>query len=295
MIRWIVAGALALWAGAAWADRHDIVMEDGRVYTIDLPDRPEGAPLIVALHGGGGNPAQFARNSRLAKPALAEGYAVIWPQGTAPRGRFYTWNAGYCCGGAMRRGVDDLGFLDRVVADATARFGLDGGRLYLTGMSNGAILAETYAAARPGRVRAVAGVSGTMQASQRVQGPVPLLHIHGTADTQVPYGGGRGTSGLSGTEFSSVEAVIAAFRQPVRSRLSQDARVIDAEEDGTRVVQTDWTDPKGRVMIRLLAVEGGGHVWPGGRRAALGTGHQGLATQDIDANAEILHFFGMHP
>lgn len=287
MLRLILV--LVCLAAPAWADRQEVRLGD-RYYLIDLPDRPAKAPVILALHGGGGNPAQFARNSQLAKPALAEGYAVIWPAGTARFGRFLTWNGGYCCGHAAEAAVDDLAFLDAVLADAGQRFGLDTGRIYLTGMSNGAIMAETYAAQRPGKVRAVAGVSGTMDASLRVRGPVPLLHIHGTADTQVPYAGGKGANSLTQTDFSPVEAVIKAFRRPLRGHVSEDAQVIDPEPDGTSVVQMDWTDDKGRVLIRLLKVEGGGHTWPGGRRSA----RQG-GTADIVANAEILHFFSLHP
>jgi polyhydroxybutyrate depolymerase len=44
---------------------------------------------------------------------------------------------------------------------------------------------------------------------------------------------------------------------------------------------------KGRVVLRLITVEGGAHHWPGGRKARLGEGK----TQEIDANREILRFF----
>jgi len=36
-----------------------------------------------------------------------------------------TWNAGSCCGAATREGVDDVGYINAVVADAIDRFGLD--------------------------------------------------------------------------------------------------------------------------------------------------------------------------
>lgn len=287
MVRLMVV--LVCLAFPAFAGRQEVQLGD-RYYLIDLPDRPANAPMILALHGGGGNPAQFARDTGLAVPALAEGYAVIWPAGTARRGRLLTWNGGYCCGYAAKAGVEDLAYLDAVVADAGARFGLNTGRVYLTGLSNGSLMAESYAAQRPGKVRAVAGVSGTMDASLRVRGPVPLLSIHGTADPQVPYAGGKGSTGLTQTAFSSVAAVITAFQRPLPGPLSADARVIDPEPDGTSVVQTDWTDAGGRVWIRLLTVEGGGHGWPGSRRNARKGG-----TTDIVANAEILHFFARNP
>ncbi len=125
---------------------------------------------------------------------------MIYPEGT---GRAGTWNGGYCCGSAQRQGVDDLAFLRRRGADAARRFGLDGGRVNATGMSNGSIMAETLGGPPPpGRLRAVAGVAGTMDTAARAS-PLPsrLLHIHGTQDDMVPYGGGRAAA-LTRTQFA---------------------------------------------------------------------------------------------
>lgn len=273
--------ALAI-ASPALAETRSVAMGE-RSYLIDMPDQLH-PPLIVALHGGGGNPAQFARTSGLSAPANAAGYAVIYPAGTGRR--FLTWNAGYCCAGAARSGVDDLAFLDAVIADATARFGLDT-RVYLTGMSNGSMLAEAYAATR--RVKAVAGVAGTLDSTIRPRFAVPLLHIHGTADTHVRYGGGAGPDSFVQVEFAPVDDVMAGFAARF-APLSVTDRQIDPADDGMSVTQTDHSDASGAVQLRLLTVHGGGHAWPGGSRA----GRQG-GTQDIDANTEILRFFALHP
>ncbi len=258
-----------------------------RSYRIDLPANPQGAPVIIGLHGGGGSADQFARSSGLSRPANRQGYAVIYPEGT---GRAATWNGGYCCGSAQRNRVDDMAFLDAVITDAIRRFGLNPERLYLTGMSNGAIMAETYAARHPGRVRAVAGVAGTMDTGRiRVKGPVPLLHIHGTADAMVPYAGGLGDSSLTRTNFASVASVEAAFLAPF-PMLARTEHVIDPAADGMRVIERNYADERGRVQVRIQTIEGGGHAWPGSRRAA----RQG-ATQDISATTEVLRFFADHP
>lgn len=260
-----------------------------RFYLIDLPEVAEGAPLILALHGGGGNPAQFARSSGLGRAVTAAGYAVVFPAGTSRRGgRLLTWNGGYCCGAAARNGVDDEAFLKAVIADAAARFGLNGQRVFVTGMSNGAILAETFAARNPRLVRAVAGVAGTMDTGRiRVTGPVPALVIHGTADNHVPYAGGRGENALTGTDFAPVEAVVKAFLAAQPGVLMVTQSRIDADpKDGTAAEVTDWTRG-GKVRVRLIRIEGGGHHWPGGRKARGADGK----TREIDANAEILRFF----
>lgn len=263
-----------------------------RWYEIELPARPRGAPLILALHGGGGDPDQFASASGFARAATRAGFAVVFPAGSGRRGeRLLTWNGGYCCGYAARKGVDDIGFLKQVIQDATNRFGVDGTGVYLTGMSNGSIMAETFAARAPGLVRAVAGVSGTMDTDRvRVQGRVPALVIHGTADPMVPYDGGQGDTSLTRTDFASVASVVKAFLAPWGGVLASTSRHIDRRDDGTSVTVTDYLKG-GRVVLRLMTVEGGGHHWPGGRKARLAEGK----TQEIDANAEILRFFALHP
>jgi polyhydroxybutyrate depolymerase len=263
-----------------------------RWYDIELPANAKGAPLILALHGGGGDPDQFAQASGLARAANRAGFAVAFPAGTGRRGeRLLTWNGGYCCGSAARKGIDDIGFLKAVIKDAADRFGVNGSGVYLTGMSNGSILSETFAAKNPGMVRAVAGVSGTMDTSRiRVQGKVPALIIHGTADTMVPYEGGQGDTSLTRTDFASVPSVVKAFLAPWSGVLAETSRTIDRKNDGTSVIVTDY-QKGGRVVLRLMKVEGGAHHWPGGRKARLSEGK----TQEIDANTEILRFFAANP
>lgn len=272
--------------------RAETVRLGDRWYDIALPANPKGAPLILALHGGGGDPGQFARASGLARAATRAGFAVAFPAGSGRRGeRLLTWNGGYCCGYAARRGVDDDKFLKEVIKDAADRFGINDDRIYLTGMSNGSILAETFAARNPKLVRAVAGVSGTMDTSRiRVQGKVPALIIHGTADTNVPYDGGRGANSHTRTDFASVESVVKAFLAPWGGVLAETARTFDRRDDGTSVSVTDY-QKGGRVILRLMTVEAGAHHWPGGRKARMAEGK----TQEIDANTEILRFFQANP
>ena len=158
-------------------------------------------------------------------------------------------------------------------------------------MSNGSIMSETFAAKNPGLVRAVAGVSGTMDTSHtRVLGQVPALIIHGTADPMVPYTGGQGDSSLTRTDFASVASVVKAFLAPWGGVLAETSRTIDSKDDGTSVIVTDY-QKRGRVVLRLMTVEGGAHHWPGGSKKRLTEGK----TQEIDANTEILRFFAANP
>jgi len=290
LVSLILPLALGLWAAAIPAAAETVRLGD-RYYTIDLPANPRGAPLIVALHGGGGDPDQFSSASGLGAVAVRAGYAVAFPAGTGRRsGRLLTWNGGYCCGSAARSSVDDMGFLKKVIKDAQDRFGVDGARIYITGMSNGSIMAETFAARNPDLVRAVAGVAGTMDTGRtQVVGQVPALIIHGTADSMVPYEGGHGDTSLTRTRFASVASVVQAYLAPWGGGLTQSQSRIDRRDDGTAVAVTNYRQG-GAVVLRLMTVEGGAHHWPGGRKARLSEGK----TEEIDANTEILRFFALH-
>ena len=158
-----------------------------------------------------------------------------------------------------------MAFLAAVIDDAARRFGNEA-RAYLTGMSNGAIMAQTFAALRPDRTVALATVAGTMD-TRRLAVPraIPFLHIHGTADDMVPFAGGQGDTSLTRTDFASVDSVMAAFLRP-HGRLPLTRSTIDPGPDGTRVLRSAWGAPA-RPQVVLLAVENGAHVWPGGRRA----------------------------
>jgi polyhydroxybutyrate depolymerase len=258
-------------------------MPGGRHYLIALPEGVPHPPLVLALHGGGGSPEQFARTSRLTAPALAAGFAIAYPAGTSRGGPLLTWNGLYCCGAAAASGVDDAAFLAAVIDDASRRFGT-ARRASLTGMSNGAIMAQTFAALRPDRTVALATVAGTMDTRRLVVSrAVPFLHIHGTADTMVPFAGGQGDTSLTRTDFASVESVVSAFLRP-HGRLPLTRATIDPVPDGTRVLRSAWGS-SAKPEVVLLTVENGAHVWPGGRRAR-GEG----ATQDISATEEVIRF-----
>lgn len=266
-------------AGAETLARVD--MADGRHYLVALPPGAANPPLIVALHGGGGAPAQFARNSGLTVPALAAGFAVAYPAGTSRGSGRLTWNGLYCCGPAPASGVDDVAFLAAVIEDAARRFGTRE-RAFLTGMSNGAIMAQTFAALRPDRVAAVATVAGTMDTARlSVPRAIPFLHIHGTADDRVPYAGGRGR-GLS-TDFASVDSVMAVFLAPYGA-LPAGRVVVGRGTDGTRILRSAW-GAGARPAVVLLTVEGGRRTRRD-RRA-----QRGGTAQDLSASLEVVRFF----
>jgi polyhydroxybutyrate depolymerase len=88
-----------------------------------------------------------------------------------------------------------------VIADMSARHNVDRARVFLFGHSNGGFMAYRYACERAGAVAAIVTLAGaTWRDDERCAPaePVSVLHLHGTWDPIVLYGGGRFLLGRDG-------------------------------------------------------------------------------------------------
>lgn len=165
-------------------------------YHILLPEQPASdRPVVLFLHGAGGNGSGTINNRRLTEPLLARGYAVIAPTGSRSfRGRNNTNWVFY----PGWEGRDEADFLVRVLEDAAERFDLDAERAVLAGFSAGGFMVNYLACAQPGAFSAYAPVAGGFWRPnpESCAGPIRMLHTHGWADKTVPLegrilGGGR--------------------------------------------------------------------------------------------------------
>ncbi len=165
-------------------------------------DAGAGAPLVVVLHGAGGTAAEVRRDLGWDGLADREGLVVAYPDGLDR-----TWNAGGCCGGARERGVDDVGFLDALVAAVRRDDGT--GPVYAVGFSNGAMMSYAWACARPRALAGIGPVGGARVVDCPAPAPLSVVAVHGRLDAVVPLDGGRGPSE---TRFPSFDGSLAPFR-----------------------------------------------------------------------------------
>ncbi|MBC7373008.1 MAG: hypothetical protein H7323_03350, partial [Frankiales bacterium] len=86
------------------------LVRKARVYVPRSADAT-GAPLLVSLHGLGASLRKVEAQQRWSTLSMQQGFVLVW--GAGYKG---SWNAGPCCGFASREGVDDLGYLDTVLA-----------------------------------------------------------------------------------------------------------------------------------------------------------------------------------
>ncbi len=262
-----------------------------RTYILDAPGGTApaaGWPLILLLHGGGGTAEGMAKaTGGFPAIATARGYVVARPQGVGRQ-----WNDGRPQVGA----VDDVAFLEALVADVGRRAPLDPARMYAAGISNGAMMTGRLACERTMRLAAVAQVVGTIGVDEAPAcdpgGPVSVLMLMGRADPIVPYMGGSITLpiGQAGARGSVVGAEAYAASWEARLSPPTDATEVTVAPDarGQDVRGADGTE------LEFITVDDGGHGWPGGTQY-LPKAVVGVVTQTFSANSVILDFFDRHP
>jgi polyhydroxybutyrate depolymerase len=235
-----------------------------REYLVHVPRSYRGrpTPMLIALHGGGGDAAFQANDSKYKLISKSEqaGFIAVFPNGYSrfPSGILATWNAGTCCGKAQANEVDDVGFIRAMIARVESQANIDRQRVFATGMSNGAMLSWRLACEAP-EIRAIAPVAGTDNTpSCKPLRPVPVIEFHAANDDHVPFGGGVGV-GPSHTDFASVPATQAKWVQIDRADAAA-KRVLTVSG-----AHCDLHAPKaGGAPVELCVTDTGGHSWPGG-------------------------------
>jgi polyhydroxybutyrate depolymerase len=258
-----------------------------REYRVYVPRTLADGPsaLVVMMHGGFGSAEQAELSYGWDRQAEISRIVVAYPEGL---GR--SWNAGGCCGPAMKKNVDDVGFIEAMIAEIGTGLELDDRRIFATGMSNGGIMAYRLACETE-LFAAIAPVAGTMLVDCNPPHPVSVLHIHGGVDGSVPPDGslGGGTQNIDGPPL---EDVIAYWRtadgcgEPTVSQFGDDPRVqLEAAVDCDNAT-----------AVEFIVISDAGHQWPGSTTSdvqdQLGADPP---SQLLDATFEIAGFFGEHP
>lgn len=261
-----VMGSEAAAAEKGRSTVHELAV-DGirRSYTVYRPaaSGAGNAPLMIVLHGGLGNALHVEKMTGMDDVADEGGFLVAYPDGTGGRFRatenLRTWNAGSCCGQAVRQNVDDVSFIAKMIEDIQARYSIDTQRVYVAGMSNGAMMAYRLACEIPDKITAIIAVSGTLAVDAcDAAKDIPVLHIHGDQDKYVPFYGGRGEKGISGETHRSVPATMDLITGPRQCGPPEQRSL----EGGIDVYSYRC---RNGAPVELYVIRGGGHAWPGGR------------------------------
>lgn len=190
--------ASAAIAGQGVLTRHALNVDGvSRSYWLYEPSGRAGEvlPLVVAFHGGGGQADRFVTRAGLVAAAEREGFMLLAPQGLAESWRYARPEDGTMSRKAETQAGDDLAFMAALAAAVIPGLNVEA-EFHLAGLSAGGMMAYYVACERPGgmRVATLVAISTTMnvRACPRAQG-VSLMHVYGTADTNVPWSGGGGS------------------------------------------------------------------------------------------------------
>lgn len=277
-------------AGSA-AEQSLLVDGSRRTYRLYVPSSPAGQkqlPLLLALHGGFGSGRQLEQSAGFNQLAEQHGFIVAYPDGTqlALPGDGRVWNGGRCCGIAAqdRQNVDDVSFLTALITHIGAEHPVDVRRVYVTGHSNGGIMAYRIACERSELIAAIAFQAGTLEIEPcRPARPVSVYSLHGADDPSMPLHGGRGERALSRTDFASPVESVKTWAALDGCAPSPTVTIDPANRDVTR---SRWTGCRDNTAVEMVVVDGANHAWMGHPGSAL----VGTPYMELDASREIWTF-----
>lgn len=273
----------------------DTITLDGktREYRFHIPTGLSGtAPLLVVLHGGGGNGQQIQRLTRFDEMADREGFFALFP--SAYKGH---WNDGRVGDEltANAEGVDDVELIDEILDRLIVRYPIDQSRIYVTGPSNGGIFALRLACSELGvRLAAVAPVIGAfaeggMEDCQAR--PLPVQLMNGSDDELVPPAGGEVSTGGRGRveSLDDTTAFWVEHNGCTGEPLHEDVDAL--ADDETALAIDTWSPCERATEVKRILIEGGGHMWPGGtNNAELLEGFLGKSSAELDASEAVWAF-----
>jgi polyhydroxybutyrate depolymerase len=272
--------------------RHDGLNRRYLVHVPPADDVRAPRPVVLVLHGAAGDAVENRSWLHLDDVADREGFIAVYPDGTGWFGdRMHMWNSGSCCGSAQWDAVDDVGFLRAVLDDVERRTPVDPTRIYVSGFSNGAMMAYRLAAAASDRIAAVAAVAG---ASVNDLGDdvraMPVMHVHSLDDPVVPFAGGEKNVLVYSIPLPPVEDVLRSWAAHAHCPATPSDAAPLAAPSGHTALLTTWGPCADGAEVALWRLHGPGHVWPG-PPSTFRSWFVGPSTSVIDVREEMWRFF----
>lgn len=293
------AGLALLFAAAgqraAAGNQEKTIAVDGRTrsYVLHVPPQYDGRkplPLVIVLHGGGGNAVQAERMSGFSGKGDREGFFVAYPDGNGRlRTRLLTWNSGNCCGYAHSQKVNDVEFIRAMIANIERDVRVDAKRIYATGMSNGGMMSYKLGCELADKLAAIGPVAGALNVEKcEPSQPLSVVAVHGTEDQHVLFAGGKPK--VQADRAPRVDKS-AAYAMEFWRKVNGCAE--DPKKEVRGIVREEtYSGCRNGTEVKLYAIEGEGHTWPGG---AAGRARADRPTRAFSATDAIWEFFAAHP
>jgi len=240
--------------------------EGNRTYYVWVPtaytETDYAVPLHLSFHGLGDTCLHFAHSTGFIP--LTEIYNFLYVYPCATVGPIGTgWNAGTCC--IQPTKVDDVEFTRLIINDMFANFRVNTSQVFISGFSNGAMMAEILICEIGDLLTATASVSGVVELEPgntkgevectadyaKYNNRVSQLNIHGTLDPLVPW---------TGDAFLGFPPIPTDF-DDWANRNDCAGTPVQTFNKGDFSNQR-YTNCSQGAIVELVKNIGGGHEWP---------------------------------
>lgn len=251
-------------------------------------------PLVLTLHGAGGNGANVLDKNGWAAKADKEGFIAIAPDGLPAFPRmpadFRTnpplWNSGQLRTRSPRAAIDDVAFIRQLLDELKEKLPYDENRVFCTGHSNGGGMTFRLAAELSERFKAIGTVAGMLAVENPMpRQPLPTLYILGTKDPLMPIDGGDVKLPWGSRKNPPVSEPLATWAKSIGCET--EPKTI-SDRDGVKKVE--YRSKSGGPTLVAVYIEGHGHHWPGGQRTLPVSVIGPIATK-LDATDALWDFF----
>ncbi len=241
-------------------------------FILDLPEKTEGAPLVIMLPGYGNTAESFRDSVHFEREANPLGYAAAYVTGSRNLNDPVSavgWNSGI-----GNEGNDDVGFLTALARYLQEEYSFDEKRTFAVGFSNGAFMAHRLAMEADSTFSACVSVAGLMPEKiwngRKDRNNISFFQITGEKDDAVP----KNSDGSAVyAKDPAIEDVMAYWAG------SNGLDLCESETAGKGSVLTKCRSGETPNQVWHLFVKNGRHSWPG------------ADLNGIDTNSLILEFF----
>jgi len=273
-----------------------------RKFTVHTPTgftNSKPVPLVIMLHGGGGTMTNAQGFTNLNSVSNTNGFLAVYPQGYGiiPSGGF-SWADGRGTSADIA-GVDDLGFIDKLLNTLLTNYSIDTNKIYICGFSNGGFMTQRFACKQNQRFAAMASLGSIMDttlfANCNPKRPIPMLFMLGTADPFVPYNGGPMIGSGPVPPIVGIDTLINFWKQNNNCITSNSPITITDIDltDSSTVTLFNFTNCSCNANVSFYKINGGGHTWPGVEIPSYEI-IAGQTNEDIQASVELWNFFNAH-